>query len=608
MRSCPKCGAALPDGASFCGACGTPAVPLSTSAPVSGAPTQSLSASSEGRTTISPKPEGLCAGPYDDPDRYQLVQLRSRGGEGELWRSTLSIDGVPLPVAVKVINEANNDRLEDWSRRWQQQAEILKTLDHPSLVKVRDTFEGPVPHAPGMADSNSRSLFLVMNWVNGESLVEWVARNPGRDLLDSTRIIARIAGAVDYLHSGASMGKAVLHRDIKPANVLIDGNNICLVDFGFARLMSGEPMTLAGTPYYMAPEVVGGGVFGEASDRYALGATAYYTIVGEPPTLGDFAGMRVKLTRARGVDGRVDLADHVLAMMNPDPAQRPANTVEWAQALAAGAVSTSLPTQALSATTVMAPPVAASEPPKRRKRRGLLITVLLLAIVLVIGAGVAYAFVGRDKTPEVPFASPSASASVTPSPSVSSSPSPSWSPSESASPSPEISPSSSSPSPSADGLVIMNLSQFAEPVAGSVDTGQATMKTKPYFYSLWMHTGYYGQDQSVEYNVPPGFDTFQATIGMDDSSGSSAKTTFQITNAITGEYLFGGPGHLVTVKMNEVRSVDLTLPSDILRIKLSTVSRASGDAWDVGVHPVWGDAQLTGPQGGQAELPIPIDN
>lgn len=134
------------------------------------------------------------------------------------------------------------------------------------------------------------------------------------------------------------------------------------------------------------------------------------------------------------------------------------------------------------------------------------------------------------------------------------------------------------------------------------------MKTKSYFYSLWMGTDDYYTNQSVEYNVPPGFDTFQATIGMDDSSGSSAKTTFQITNAITGEYLFGGPGQVVTLKMNEVRTVDLALPSDILRIKLTTISHASGDGWDVGVHPIWGDAQLTGLQTGPAVLPTPIEN
>jgi hypothetical protein len=148
----------------------------------------------------------------------------------------------------------------------------------------------------------------------------------------------------------------------------------------------------------------------------------------------------------------------------------------------------------------------------------------------------------------------------------------------------------------------MNLAQYAQPVDGSVDTAEATMKTKPYLFSLWMGPDQGDPSQYVEYNVPSGFTTFQATIGMDDTSGSSATTTFQVTDAITGDYLFGGPNHLVTLSVNQVRNVDITLPANILRIKLTTVSHADNDGWNVGVHPIWGDAQLTGPQG-QATLP-----
>ncbi len=593
MAFCSKCGGALVEGRAFCGSCGAPvgAGASSSTAPPPGAPVP-------GADLGGSAPQGLRAGPYDDPDRYELNELRSRGGEGELWRSTLSIDGVPLPVAVKVINEANNERIDDWSRRWNQQAEILRTLDHPSLVKVRDTFEGPLPHPQGGADPSSRSLFLVMNWVKGDSLVEWVARNPERDLLDSTRVIARIAAAVDYLHSGASTGKAVLHRDIKPANVLIDGSAVCLVDFGFARLMSGEPMTLAGTPYYLAPEVVGGGTFSEASDRYALGATAYYTIVGEPPTPGDYPGMRAKLAAARGAEGRTDLAEHVLAMMAQDPARRPANTVEWAQALAAGAVSTTIP---MAATAPATGDVSAAPPPPRKRRRKLVATlVIVLLLLAAAGAGAAYLFLFKGDDPVDVVASPSPTPSVapTPSPSVTYSTSPEASPSPDTSPAPDVA--------TDDGLTHMNLSQLAEPLNGSVDEGEYTMQTESFFYSIGYSAGDYDDaTQSVEYNVPAGFDTFRATIGMDDSSGSSAKTTFQVIDPITGNYLFGGPGDLVTLKVNQVREIEIPLSPDTLRIKLTTISHANEDDWwQVGVVPVWGDAEFSGPQG-TAVLPTP---
>lgn len=607
MAFCDKCGKALVDGVAFCTACGNPVGPP---------PTPSVGAQAGGQPGVKPgaqsgvqpapggrdpaPPPDLRAGPYDDPDRYELQQMCSRGGEGELWRAAISVDGVRLPVAVKVINETNIDHLDDWSHRWKQQAEILKTLDHPSLVKVRDTFEGPLPHAAGAVDPASRSLFLVMNWVNGESLVEWAAHHPDRDVLDSVRIIARIATAVDYLHSGSSTGKSVLHRDIKPANVLVDGNNVCLVDFGFARLMSGEPMTLAGTPFYLAPEVVGGGTFNEASDRYALGATAYYTIVGEPPIPGDFATMRTKLEHARGVDGRTDLADHVLAMMDPSPAQRPTNSLEWAQSLAAGAVSSSLPTRPVVAAGAAAAAPAATPPAKRKSRTKLIAAVLVVVVVAAAGAAVALALDHGKSNANTP----SAALSPNSTPAASSSPTDSESPAVSDSGSPQAADSGAPQTSDGSGTTMMNLSQYAQPITGSVNTGQATVKNDPYPFSVMMEPDYDYHVQYVEYNVPSGFSSFQAAIGLDDSSGSSATTTFQITNAISGQYLFGSASHPITLKVNQVRNINVAFPSDILRIRLTTISNASDSDWDVGVTPVWGNAQFSGPSD-QVVLPEP---
>ena len=589
MAACSKCGQDLKEGAAFCTACGTP-----------------VEAVPEQPTEISP-PSGessdMRCGPFTDPDRYALQEVRSRGGEGQVWRGTLAIDTITIQVAVKVINESNADQIDDWSKRWQQQAEILKTLNHPGLVKVRDTFEGPLPHPAGAADPASRSLFLVMNWVEGASLVEWVARNPERDLLESVRVIARVAAAVDYLHSGASTGTPLLHRDIKPANVLIDGTSVCLVDFGFARLMSGEMMTLAGTPYYLAPEIVGGGAASEASDRYSLGATAYYTIVGEPPTPGDITGMRARLTAVRGAEGRNDLADHVLAMLDPDPAKRPLSTVEWAQSLAAGAVSVTLPTPvmppAAAATTAVATGAAAAAGPKKSRKKMILIGAIV-ALVAIGGAAIAYAATrGSDEPKPVAVVSPS----------------PSWSPSpltseqdtsanalNGESPSPAAGPSDGEPGATAVvGRTVMNISEYLSPVSGEIQTGKTTMKTKDYQFSLYAEQDVeWGDELSVEYNVPKGFDTFIATIGMDDASPSAAKTTFQVTNAITGRYLFGSRGKPVVIKMNQVRRVEIKLPANTLRIKLTAFCDDGGSGSYV--YPVWGDARFTGPSD-KATLP-----
>jgi hypothetical protein len=318
-------------------------------------------------------------GPLDDPDRYELIELRSRGGEGELWHATIDVDGRAVPVAVKVLHTTHASERNQYATRWRQQAELLRTLEHPGLVTVREAFEGPVPHAPGEASAEVDAVYLVMNWAPGESLPAWVAQHPDRDVLDMSRIVTRMASAVDYLHSGkATGGVPVLHRDIKPANVVVDGQDVRVVDFGFARL-AGEHFTFAGTPSYLAPEIVAGAPPTEASDRYGLGATAYYLFTGEDPVANDPTAMRARLLQVPGLEQREDITDHLLAMMARDPARRPSNIVEWGQTLAVGAVSERLPDM----TTARVDDVTPSGRPKRRVVVGAVAAAIVLGVVAI---------------------------------------------------------------------------------------------------------------------------------------------------------------------------------------------------------------------------------
>jgi hypothetical protein len=346
------------------------------------------------------------AGPADAPDRYELIQVHSRGGEGELWRGAIDLDGVAIPVAVKVLHPGPDEQAQEAVELVQRQAELLRTLDHPNLVTVREAFAGPPVHPQGDADPSQRALYLVMNWVDGESGVEWVARNADRDVLDSIRTIARAADAVDYLHSGAATSRPVLHRDIKPANVMISGKDVRLVDFGLARLLTADPITIAGTPSFLAPEVLAGQPYTDAADRFALGATAFYLLTGHNPDVGDWQGMLAELRAIDGSGGRSDLAEHVLAMMHPDPARRPQSCAAWARTLTAAAVSGSgeAVTQAMVSPPAghegTAPPATAGTTPAAigsssavpaagsgGKRRGPKVAVLAALLVLALGGG-----------------------------------------------------------------------------------------------------------------------------------------------------------------------------------------------------------------------------
>jgi len=335
-------------------------------------------------------------GPADSPDRYRLDELQSRGGEGELWSGSISVDGQLLPVAIKVLHPAADQDFAALAERLRQEAEVLRSLDHPSLVKVREMFEGPPVHPHGAAEPSQRALFLVMNWALGENLTSWLAANPQRDTLACTRIVSRLAAAVDYLHSGrATGGTPVLHRDIKPANVIVESNSgeVRLVDFGFVRFAGPDLATLAGTPAYIAPEIVAGAPATEASDRFGVGATAYYLFTGESPNTADPGAMHAALQGVTGIEDHEGFANHVMAMMDRDPARRPSNLVEWAQNLAVGAVSQRFP----PAGTSLGGPQAANESvAKPKKRRKWLLAVAIL-VVVALGVGAFFAF-GRQST------------------------------------------------------------------------------------------------------------------------------------------------------------------------------------------------------------------
>jgi hypothetical protein len=358
--------------------------------------------------------QSLYAGPTADPDKYELHELKSRGGEGEVWKGTIIVDSVHVQVAVKVILGSNASDLKEWHRRWIRQAELLKSLSHPGLMTVREVFVGPKPHVHDEADHGDETLYLVANWVEGPTLPEWVARNPDRDALESLRIIGNLAAAVDYLHSGSGIGQPLLHRDIKPSNVIVSDKGAVLVDFGFVRAQgTDQPMTMVGSPSYIAPEVASGLGYTEASDRFALGATAYFALTGEPPHVDDPVGMRQRLDAVRGFEHRPDLHEHLLSMLSMDPKARPVSAIEWAQGLAAMSVvggATVISTRSEPAT----PPreVRLEEFSPRRGVSKVAVGVVAVVVVAAAAAGIGWALVGNKTSPSGPEATSAGSTST----------------------------------------------------------------------------------------------------------------------------------------------------------------------------------------------------
>ncbi|MCO6008337.1 protein kinase [Actinoallomurus purpureus] len=364
-------------------------------------------------------------------DRYRLVERVAVGGQGEVWRAEDTALG--RPVAVKLLRGEYADSPE-FRDRFRREAQNAAALSHPGIAQVFDYDEGRSDEPP----------YLVMEYVEGESLAATIARDAP---MDPDRVLEVIVSAATALAVAHAAG--IVHRDVKPGNLLVgrDGS-IKITDFGIARAVDAIPLTrtgmLMGTPLYLAPEQATGRQATAATDLYALGVIAFEMLTGRPPYEGPATAVLLAHRDAPlpGLPASVPsgVRDLVLTLTVKDPARRPAGAAAVAEratrlrsdpgvTVAGGTRLDGVPMPAPfpaagtagvpghppgGATQVLALPVA-DEPDRRR--RALPLAVGGLAIALLAGG---FGWFARPTTPHSPAAtpSPSAPASSHPSPTV----------------------------------------------------------------------------------------------------------------------------------------------------------------------------------------------
>ncbi len=213
-------------------------------------------------------------------NRYFLRRPIGSGGMADVylaWDTDRSTE-----MAIKVLRRdlANNTRFR---KRFAKEAEFLRKLDHPNIVRLY------------AFDEDDGVVFVVMDWVEGNDLRQVITeRKQPFSLEEVSHILRPIASALNYAHR-----KKIYHCDVKPANILIDmDKRVFLSDFGVARLASEQQG--GGTPPYMAPEQFAGGVIDGRTDVYALGVTLYEILSGgQVPFHGDSPFSAGKTTRER---------------------------------------------------------------------------------------------------------------------------------------------------------------------------------------------------------------------------------------------------------------------------------------------------------------------
>lgn len=219
-------------------------------------------------------------------DRYRIQSPIATGGYGRVLAARdLNEDRT---VALKILHGEATDNDPRAVERMRQEAEILRAVSHPNIVRVLEV---------GSFDAGQ---FLVMEHVQGVGLDDLIERH-GR--LETPRLLPLVRQLLDALR--AAHDTEILHRDLKPENILIstrgDDEIVKLVDFGVAKagavlnaddleegitLVKTQSGTFVGTPQYAAPEMVVGDPPQPASDLFCVGLIVYEALVGEPLVQG----------------------------------------------------------------------------------------------------------------------------------------------------------------------------------------------------------------------------------------------------------------------------------------------------------------------------------
>lgn len=296
--------------------------------------------------------------------------MLGQGGMGEVYAA----DDLKLGqrVALKFLPTYRTSD-SSWRDRFYAEVRIARQISHPNVCRVYD-----------IGESDGR-LFLSMEFVDGEdlaSLLRRIGRLPDDKAVEvSQQLCAGLAAA----HSAG-----VLHRDLKPSNVMLDGKGRArITDFGLAIAAadaSGERP--AGTPGYMAPEIISGAVPTVQSDLYALGLVLYEVFTGKRAFEGsNLAELHRRQSETnptppsnliKNLDPAVERA--ILRCLDRDPLQRPRSAQSVAAALPGGDPLAA----ALAAGETPSPEIVAAAGPQGSLRPAIAGACLAASVILIV--------------------------------------------------------------------------------------------------------------------------------------------------------------------------------------------------------------------------------
>jgi serine/threonine protein kinase/Tol biopolymer transport system component len=251
--------------------------------------------------------------------RFAIVRFIARGGMGEVYEAKdkfLQDAGVALKIIrPEIAGDATT------STRFEQEVLLARKVVHPNLCPIYEIFRCDQPAPP--------FLFLTMRLLQGETLYAHFEQGKKLETGEAADICKQLVAGVAALHAGG-----VIHRDLKPNNVMLEkgqssesGFHVSIMDFGLARpheaanTLFGSGV-IAGTPGYMAPELLRGERPTKATDLFALGVVLHQVLTGERP-LASEGGLSLapspSLRANRALAGWVQAVE---GFLSPDPESR----------------------------------------------------------------------------------------------------------------------------------------------------------------------------------------------------------------------------------------------------------------------------------------------
>ncbi len=246
-----------------------------------------------------------------DEHRYVITRIIKAGGQGAVYEGVNQRDGRVYAIKEMLDDFTDPNERDDAIKRFNDEAELLKGLNHPCIPRVYSHFTDEGRH------------YLTMDLIQGEDLQQIVERQGALPEAQVLEWALQICEVLAYIHANN-----LIYRDMKPSNVMVEADGrIKLVDFGIAKFFKPQERgTQIGTPGYAPPEQYQG-IATRSSDIYALGATLHHLLTGRDPT--DHAPFSFEPVRNLNINVSRRTSDAIQKALSMEADDRFATVVEF---------------------------------------------------------------------------------------------------------------------------------------------------------------------------------------------------------------------------------------------------------------------------------------